>query len=89
MQSLDTQIYAIAEKVVRLGLTAPSILLLELLRPLSTLGYSSLVVSEPFAALALGRGRTTLLKNFLEDRQNIESLILAIEKQEKERHARN
>lgn len=75
----DRWIDRMAEEVVKRRLESPAILVLEMHRPLSFLGSQALVVATPFLGAFVGHQHVLKLSRLLEDRQNIERLILRIE----------
>ena len=96
----DQEIFdRLAVWVVRRRLTAPAIFFLEANRPLSFIGSQAMVAASPivhvfetFLQSLAGPGyRHALYKRFaemLEDRDNVERLIVAIERENQENAAR-
>jgi len=72
----------LADQIVKFGMTVPAILFLESMRPLNTLGATTLHFLSPLMApLMPGLGIDELAK-FMERRQSVEELICAIEERE-------
>lgn len=68
-----------AQEVVRRRLEVPTILALELHRPLAFLSSQALVVFTPLLAPAFGLQNLQKLSHLLEDRANLDRLINRIE----------
>ena len=68
-----------AQEVVRRRLEVPTILALELHRPLAFLGSQALVVFTPLLAPAFGLSNLQKLSRLLEERANLDRLIDRIE----------
>ncbi len=78
----------IAQKVVDLRLTPIAIVMLESTKPLSFLASQALVFFNPFFYAFFKYDEYDEITTMLEDRNNIESLILEIERLENERSKR-
>ncbi len=73
------EVDALAERVVRFGLTVPAILFLESMRPMNLIGANALHFMAPVLdPLMPGLGVDELAR-FLERRDSVEALIRAIE----------
>lgn len=75
----DELIEDLAEKIARLGLTAPAILFLEAHKPLSFLGGQALLFSQPLLGFLLGDEAARDYALLLEDRENVERLLRSLE----------
>ncbi len=78
----------IAQKVVDHRLSPVAIIFLESSKPLSFLGNQFLVFAQPFYRALFSFKEYEEITAMLEDRNNIEALILEIERLEEERHER-
>lgn len=74
----------VANAVVRRGLQVPAIFFLELHKPLTRLGHTSVLFCAPLLQFILGRIRVEKLLELLSCPQNVEQLISTIEKQGEE-----
>ena len=74
----------IADKVVRRRMTAPAVVFLESVRPISRLAGQALLCASPLLSLFVTAGRIDTVCDLLEDRRNIERLLEAIERREHE-----
>lgn len=84
---------AVAGRIVRMGLAVPAVFLLESTKPLSFLGSQLLIFLEPFVQAFLTIRSYQRYARMMEDRQNVERLILRVEaldeeSRQKERHRR-
>ena len=84
---------AVAKRVVRMGLSTPAVFFLESSKPLSYVGSQALVFLEPFIKSGLSVAYYDRFVALMEDRQNVERLIVRIEEadeaaQEEERARR-
>lgn len=68
-----------AEKIVERRLTAPAILFLESVKPLSFLGNQAMVFFQPIVQTIFGFKRYDDVTDLLEDRENVEYLLRKIE----------
>lgn len=80
---LNEFIDKLAEAVHRRGMSVPAVMALEMAKPLSFLGYSSLVVFAPVLEMIIDPVRMEKLQAVSGDRDKIERLIVAIETLEK------
>lgn len=71
-------VHRVADALARRGLSAPAIVLLELLRPMGFLCGQALCVMEPILSPMTG-GAHRRLARFLEDGDSIERLLSALE----------
>lgn len=69
----------IARKVVERQLTVPAVMLLESVKPLSFLGNQMLIFLDPMVTLVLDSRDYQKFVRMIEDRENVEKLICAIE----------
>lgn len=69
----------IARKVVERQLTVPAVVLLESMKPLSFLGNQMLIFLDPMVSLVVDSKDYQKFVRMLEDRDNVEKLICAIE----------
>ena len=76
----DEWIESLADAVAKRGLSAPVILLLELLKPLGFLGSQALLSIEPLLGTSLRSGSRRFAR-LLEDRRRVERLLDALERQ--------
>ena len=75
----DRALARIAEGIVRRGMVAPAILFLEMHKPLTFFASQSLIVLSPIVAPIVGLQNCVLASRLLEDRANVERLIVQIE----------
>ena len=68
-------------EIVSRQLTVPAIIFLESIKPLSVLGNQLLVFANPLVSLVVSSGNYYKFVRMIEDRENIEQLILAIERE--------
>ncbi|MDM7993217.1 MAG: hypothetical protein QUS11_07885 [Candidatus Fermentibacter sp.] len=69
----------IARRVVERQLTVPAVVLLESVKPLSFLGNQMLIFLDPMVSLVVDSKDYQKFVRMLEDRDNVEKLICAIE----------
>lgn len=81
-QTGEQIIETVAEKIVRFRMSVPAVLFLEMSKPMSVLGSSALVFFGPFITLFADSTKFYQFTELLEDRENIEKVISAIEKKE-------
>jgi len=81
-QTAEQIIESVAEKIVRFRMSVPAILFLEMSKPMSVLGSSALVFFGPFITLFADSTKFYQFTELLEDRENIEKLLIAIEQKE-------
>lgn len=65
----------IAKRVVELKLEAPTVLFLELHKPISSVIYNASLFVEPLAKLVIGKHRVKHLQAIFAERENVEELI--------------
>ncbi len=75
----DKIIDLVAGKIIRYGLEAPAVFLLEMGKPLTFFGSQGVLMTGPFLGPFVGESRINKLSAFFEDRNNIELLIRKIE----------
>jgi hypothetical protein len=78
----------IAERVVSLGMTVPAILFVESSKPLSFIGSQFLYFFEPVVKSLIKGEQYTRFARLLEERENVEVLLSAIERKDAEMEAR-
>ena len=71
-----------ARAIVRRRLSAPALLFLESMRPLSFIGSQALLVLRPLLSLAVEPNEFQALYHTLEDRRNFEEFLRLIEEAE-------
>ena len=76
----------IAKKVVDCRLTAPAIVVLESSKPISFVASQVLVFFDPIVKSFFNIRDYERFYTMIEDRENIERLIVAIEEEENRRH---
>jgi len=77
-------IQRLAKRIVDLRLSAPAIFFLESMKPLSFLGSQALVFLQPIVQSFFNFKEYDEITRMLEDRDNVEKLILEIERMESE-----
>lgn len=82
-QELDEFIKTLAELVVNRGMSVPAIMALEMAKPLSFVGYSSLVIFGPLLEFIVDPVKMEKLQEVIADREKIEALMVSIETLEK------
>lgn len=88
-QERDKFIDTIAKEVVHRHLAAPAIVLLESSKPLSFVASQTMIFFDPIVKLAVPVKNYSKFQKILEDRDNIERLITAIEKYEDAKFSKN
>lgn len=78
-ECFDDLIGRIARAIVARELTVPAIVFLESVKPLSFLGNQFLVFLNPMVSLVVESGEYYRFVRMLEDRENVEKLLKAIE----------
>jgi hypothetical protein len=71
----------LAREIVARQLTVPAIIFLESIKPLSFLGNQMLIFANPVISLVVSSGDYYRFVRMLENRENIEKLILVIEEE--------
>lgn len=74
----------LARAVVRRRMTVPAVMALEMSKPVTFLGYSSMVAFGPILEMLFDPQKVEKLTCILADRSRIEELLTAIETLEKE-----
>jgi hypothetical protein len=72
----------IADQIVKRKLTTPAILFFESIKPLSFVGSQALVFLQPIVQAFLNRKEYDEITLMMEERENVEKLLLEIENQE-------
>ena len=72
----------IADQIVKRKLTVPAIMFLESVKPLSFIGSQALVFLQPVVQAVLNRREYDEITLMMEQRENVEKLLVEIEKQE-------
>lgn len=75
----------IAKKIVEMRMTVPAILFLESTKPLSFIGSQVMLFFQPFFRTFFSLKEYDEIALMLEERENVERLILAIERIDSER----
>ena len=81
----DAIIGAVAGRVVQMGMAVPAIFFLESSKPLSYIGSQVMVFFGPFVQSLFGFHRYYDFAALMEDRTNVERLLVAIETREEAR----
>lgn len=84
----DELMDGVARTIVDRGMAAAAVFLLESSKPLSFLTSQAMIVFEPAAQAMFDTQTYTRFQRLLEERENVERLILRIEQREDERLAR-
>ncbi len=82
-EELDEFICTFAEAVHKRDLSVPVIMVLELIRPVSFVSYSALVVLAPVLEIIIDPVKMEKFQAIINDRKKIERLINTIEELEK------
>ncbi len=82
MMATNTFIENVANKITCLGLTAPAILLLEAHKPLAFLGSQLLLVAQPTLDVFLPTHLTHNTINLLATPDELEQLIITLERKQ-------
>jgi hypothetical protein len=72
---------SIAKQIVSRQLTVPAIIFLETIKPLSFLGNQLLIFANPIVSLVVQTGNYYKFVRMIEDRDNVEKLMVAIEEE--------
>lgn len=75
----DAFLASVAERVTRLGLQGPAIMLLEMHRPLNNVLHTMSLFVEPLLSPVFGSHRLHAVQRLLESPQNVDRLIAMIE----------
>jgi len=78
----------LAYEIVVRQLTVPAIIFLESIKPLSFLGNQLLIFANPVVSLVVSSGNYYKFVRMIEDRENVEKLIIAIEEENAREAAR-
>ena len=78
----------IADQIVKRKLTVPAIMFFESVKPLSFIGSQGMVFLQPIVQAFLNRREYDEITLMMESRENVEKLLLEIERQEAEWQAR-
>lgn len=78
---------ALAQQVVKRGLSAPAVLFLELHKPFAFIGSQAGIVFSPFLAPLFGFDRVDAYTQLLSERENWERLVKRIEELTEETRA--
>ncbi len=76
----DRIIEKAAQEIVKRGLTAPALLFIEMAKPINFLGSQLLVAVDPFISSILSSGDYRKFSILMEDDENVERLLQAIER---------
>ena len=74
----------LAQKVVGYRMTVPAIMFLETVKPLSYVGSQTMVFFEPMVKAVFNVAEYDEIRILMEDRRNVEELLLRIEKFDRE-----
>lgn len=74
-----------ASAIVRRRMTTPALMTLEMVKPLSFLGYSAMAAFSPILEAIFDQRKTNAMTALLGDRDRIERLMETIEKLEKQK----
>lgn len=72
-------ISTLAKAIVKKGMSVPAVMMLEMLKPLSFIGHSSLIVFAPILELIIDPVKMEKLQAVTADRERIEQLMISIE----------
>jgi hypothetical protein len=72
----------IADQIVKRKMTTPAILFFESIKPLSFVGSQALVFLQPIVQAFLNRREYDEIVLMMEERENVEKLLVEIERQE-------
>lgn|GEM_PF-1625210 len=86
-EAFDDLVAKIAKAVVDREMTAPAIMLIESMKPLSFLGNQLLIFLEPMVSLVVTSKDYYRFVRMIEDRENVEKLLVAIEEESARRDA--
>ena len=75
----DQAVSKVAQLTVRFGVTVPTILFLESIKPMSFVGSQAMLAFSPFVNVLASRAEWDALQSLLEDRRGIEVVIRRIE----------
>lgn len=78
---------ALAQQVVKRGLSTPAVLFLELHKPLAFIGSQTAIVFSPFLAPFFGFERVDQYTQLLSERENWERLVERIEELSEEQRS--
>ncbi|MCS7209636.1 MAG: hypothetical protein NZ874_08705 [Fimbriimonadales bacterium] len=78
---------ALAQQIVKRGLSAPAILFLELNKPLAFIGAQAGIVFSPFLAPFFGFDRVDVYTQLMSERENWDRLVERIEELEEQKRA--
>ncbi len=74
----------LAQKVVGYRMTVPAIMFLETVKPLSYVGSQTMVFFEPMVKAVFNIAEYDEIRLLMEDRRNVEELLVRIEKFDRE-----
>ena len=83
-QSDQELISKLAEKIVRHGMAVPAVFFLEMVKYMSFIGSQLMVFFGPVITVFIQSGSYYKITHLLEERQNVEFLMLEIERMESE-----
>ena len=89
LERQEKLLHRLAERIVKMGLVTPAILLLEVNKPLNFLGSQVLLVLGPFAQVVFNYDDYHAFTLMMEKRDNVEKLIQKIEILNEEYRIRN
>lgn len=80
-ESYDALVAKIAKAIVEREMTVPAIMLIESVKPLSFLGNQLLIFLNPIVSLVISSKDYYTFVRMIEDRDNLEKLLVAIEEE--------
>jgi hypothetical protein len=80
-ESYDALLAKIAKAIVEREMTVPAIMLIESVKPLSFLGNQLLIFLNPIVSLVISSKDYYTFVRMIEDRDNVEKLLVAIEEE--------
>ncbi len=84
-EELTAFIQSLAREIVSRGMSVPAVFALELMKPLSFIGASSLTFMGPILETLIDPQKIEKMSCVLEDRNRVESLLVAIETLEQQK----
>jgi hypothetical protein len=80
-EGYDALVAKIAKAIVEREMTVPAIMLIESVKPLSFLGNQLLIFLNPMVSLVISSKDYYTFVRMIEDRDNLEKLLVAIEEE--------
>ena len=85
-EEISNFINTFAKAVVKRGMTVPAVMTLEMVKPLSFIGHTSLVMFGPVLEMIIDPVKMEKLQAITADRDNIEKLMVSIENLERKKN---